>query len=103
MKNKDVLATACELLGIDAEAANQCLCFRNIGTRSVIMVSYTPDQARDARDAMVKNIYSKLFNWLIERINDSLANMGTKGVSVDVVGGVYVMVDGVRAGSGNYV
>ena len=35
--------------------------------------------AADARDAMAKSVYGKLFDWLINKINDTLgANLATE-------------------------
>jgi myosin heavy subunit len=37
------------------------------------LVPYTENQARDARDAMVKRVYGDLFQWIVDRINLQLA------------------------------
>lgn len=57
---------------MEAEIA-QALTSKNIGTRSIIMVSYNDTQARDTRDAMVKRVYANLFQWIINKINEVLS------------------------------
>jgi myosin heavy subunit len=57
---------------MEAEIA-QALTSKNIGTRSIIMVSYSDVQARDTRDAMVKRVYANLFQWIIDKINQVLS------------------------------
>lgn len=89
----DELAKVSSLLKVEVEQLNQALCFRNIGTRSVIMVPYSIEQAADARDALTKALYGRLFDWLIEKINQSLnpngvdPNPNTKSIGVlDIFG-----------------
>jgi myosin heavy subunit len=49
---------------------------RHIGTRSVVLVSYNVQQAQDARDAMVKRVYTELFQFLVDKINKELSSSG---------------------------
>ena len=70
---EEPLERACTLLGIDEKSLSKSLLSRNIGTRSVILVSYNAEQATDARDALCKHIYSKVFDSLIKEINLALA------------------------------
>jgi len=42
--NPEVMETASSMIGIATDALTKALVSRNIGTRSVILVSYSPDQ-----------------------------------------------------------
>ena len=73
----DALALAVKLLGVDAELLTKALTSKNIGTRSVILVSYSVAQAIETRDTLTKAIYSKLFDFIIKDINARLAAQGS--------------------------
>ncbi|GMH53857.1 hypothetical protein TrRE_jg1604 [Triparma retinervis] len=72
ISNFDVLESAATLIGCDAKALEKALCFRNVGNRSVILVSYSVKEAETMRDALVKTIYGEVFQWLINRINTTI-------------------------------
>lgn len=74
--NPEVLAHASAMWGCDAEMMEKFLTNRHIGTRSVILVAYNVSQAQDARDAMVKRVYSELFQYLVDQINIELSHSG---------------------------
>ena len=61
-----------KMLGIDPAAMTKCLTSRNIGSRSVILVSYKPSEAAMTRDTMAKAVYGALFKWTITKINKTL-------------------------------
>jgi len=70
------LAIAAELFRVDKDQLAKCLCFRKIsrpGSKSVTYARYSIAKAKDARDAMCKTLYGKLFDWLIGVINKALS------------------------------
>jgi myosin heavy subunit len=74
--NSDVISHASSLWGCDASMMEKFLTHRHIGTRSIILVSYSQQQAYDARDAMVKRVYAELFQFLVDKINSELSLSG---------------------------
>ena len=44
------------MLEVDVDDLNKSLTSRNIGAMSKILVAYSEEQAKDARDAMVKKV-----------------------------------------------
>eukprot|EP01031_Cornospumella_fuschlensis_P031847 gene31847-38508_t len=74
--NPEVIGHASSLWSCDAQMMEKFLTNRHIGTRSIILVSYTQQQAQDARDAMVKRVYAELFQFLVDQINVQLSSSG---------------------------
>ena len=76
IENQDTLAHACQLWQVDTVMMNKFLCSHQIGVREVIFVTYNVHQAYEARDAMVKKVYSELFQWIVDKINRELSAGG---------------------------
>ena len=83
------LDAACSLLHLDPTALKDALASRTLetmapgGKTETYQVPLNPTQASLARDALVKSIYSKLFDELVRRINAAVG--GQRGVSIGVL------------------
>ncbi|XP_076436047.1 unconventional myosin-Va-like isoform X2 [Babylonia areolata] len=67
------LSTVCTLLGIEESQLRMWLCNRKIQTVGETLTKpLTESQASFGRDALVKYIYSQLFDWIVRKINKSL-------------------------------
>ncbi|GMY22238.1 myosin-12-like [Fagus crenata] len=72
-KSKFHLQTAAELLMSDAKMLEDSLCKRVIVTPDGnITKPLDPGQAALSRDAMAKTVYSRLFDWIVDKINSSI-------------------------------
>lgn len=68
------LVKACEILGINASEFARWIVKKQLITRGDKIISnLSPAQAFVVRDSVAKYIYSSLFDWLVEVINNSLA------------------------------
>ncbi|XP_049460223.1 unconventional myosin-Vb isoform X2 [Epinephelus fuscoguttatus] len=63
----------CRLLGVELQQMEHWLCHRKLVTASETYVkNMSSAQAANARDALAKHIYARMFDWIVEHINKSL-------------------------------
>ncbi|XP_070707241.1 unconventional myosin-Vb [Pempheris klunzingeri] len=63
----------CRLLGVELQQMEHWLCHRKLVTASETYVkNMSSKQAANARDALAKHIYARMFDWIVEHINKAL-------------------------------
>uniref|UniRef100_A0AAY4D5H0 Unconventional myosin-Va n=1 Tax=Denticeps clupeoides TaxID=299321 RepID=A0AAY4D5H0_9TELE len=71
--NNGHLLTFCELMGVTYQDMSHWLCHKKLKTTSETYIKPVPKlQAINARDALAKHIYAKLFNWIVDHVNKAL-------------------------------
>jgi len=82
VENKDMITGLAARVGVDGEKLQVALQQRIMRAHGVeTVIPFTVDQAKDCRDGLAKQIYSNIFDWVNEHINeatDSSSELGTR-------------------------
>ncbi len=85
--SKPALESASKLFQVKPSDLTKVLCERAIAAGGqVVKKTLTHEQALYARDALAKAVYGRLFNWLVERINQAIKPEEVKGYKGTVIG-----------------
>jgi myosin-1 len=76
-----------KLLQVSSSDLSKAICERAIAAGgNVVQKTLTSEQAMYAKDALAKAIYERLFNWLVQKINQAIKPQETKGYNGTVIG-----------------
>ncbi|XP_041082396.1 unconventional myosin-Va-like isoform X2 [Polyodon spathula] len=71
--NNAHLTVFCDLMGVTYQDMSQWLCHKKLKTAAETYIKPIPKlQAVNARDALAKHIYAKLFDWIVDHVNKAL-------------------------------
>ncbi|XP_036616874.1 unconventional myosin-Ia [Trichosurus vulpecula] len=71
--DEKVVKEISDLMRLQPEVLERALCSRTMETnKEKVVTALSKIQACYARDALAKNIYSRLFNWIVNRINENI-------------------------------
>ncbi|MCD7469622.1 hypothetical protein HAX54_008764, partial [Datura stramonium] len=85
-KSRFHLKTAAELFMCDEKSLEDSMCKRVMVTRDeTITKSLDPEAAALSRDALAKIVYSRLFDWIVNKINNSIGQDPDSNLSIGVL------------------
>ena len=93
------LTQAAHTLGVTEAALKQALLFRTIKTKignrtSIMFKPYSKEAAAENRDAMSKEMYTRLFDWIVGKINQAVNGHFNRDVASSLHDSAYRNADG---------
>uniref|UniRef100_A0A8D2IZU9 Unconventional myosin-Ia n=1 Tax=Varanus komodoensis TaxID=61221 RepID=A0A8D2IZU9_VARKO len=83
---ESLIQEICQLIKLNEAVLEQALCSRTVKAhQDKVVTSLNVSQGYYVRDALAKNLYNRLFNWLVNRINESIKRKKVMGV-LDIYG-----------------
>jgi len=85
--SKGSVDSVAKLLQVNPSDLSKALCERAIAAGGhVVQKTLTSEQAVYAKDALAKALYERLFNWLVDRINQAIKPKEVNGYKGTVIG-----------------
>lgn len=87
---RDILDLVASFLGVNAEAVERVLCERQISTGAgsrleIISKHNSAVVAANTRDSLAKALYSKMFDHIVDRVNESIQSDNVQGNHIGVL------------------
>lgn len=73
VETRDSLEVAAELLGVEADALETALTKLSLKSIQNTILPLSRAKAELARDSLIAETYERLFNWIVEQLNEALA------------------------------
>ncbi|XP_058854701.1 unconventional myosin-Va-like isoform X1 [Acipenser ruthenus] len=84
--NNAHLTVFCDLMGVTYQDMSQWLCHKKLKTAAETYIKPIPKlQAVNARDALAKHIYAKLFDWIVDHVNKALRSTVSQNSFIGVL------------------
>ncbi|KAM8975581.1 unconventional myosin-Ia isoform 1-T1 [Pelodytes ibericus] len=88
--NTQVIKEICSLIDLDSSVLENAFSVRTVEAKQEkVVTTLNASQATYARDALSKNLYDRLFSWLVQRINENIKVSEFQGKKVMGVLDIY--------------